>query len=113
LLCAGSGAVIKTGLDETLDASAGIAQLQAGIESTGNVANVSVKGMTDLASSIQNMSGQTDDSIVKAESLLQTFTNIRNEGPNKIFDDATLAAANMAAKMVAMRRRTLSNLVRR
>lgn len=95
----GIAAIVKTGIDESLDASKGIAQLQAGIESTGNAAGVSVKGMTDLATSIQNMSGQTDDSIVKAESLLQTFTNIRNEGPNKIFDDATLAAANMAAKM--------------
>jgi phage-related protein len=99
LVTAGIVAVVKTGFDETMSASAGIAQLNAGIQSTGNVAGVSVKGMTDLASSIQNMSGQTDDSIVKAEGLLQTFTNIRNEGPNKIFDDATLAAANMAAKM--------------
>lgn len=99
LVTAGIVAVVKTGFDETMNASAGLAQLNAGIQSTGNVANVSVKGMTDLASSIQNMSGQTDDSIVKAESLLQTFTNIRNSGPNKIFDDATLAAANMAAKM--------------
>ena len=99
LVTAGIVAVVKTGFDETMQASAGIAQLNAGIQSTGNVAGVSVKGMTDLATSIQNMSGQTDDSIVKAESLLQTFTNIRNQGPNKIFDDATLAAANMAAKM--------------
>ena len=99
LVTAGIVAVVKTGLDETMEASAGIAQLEAGIKSTGNAAGVSVKGMTDLAASIQNMSGQTDDSIVKAQSLLQTFTNIRNDGPNKIFDDATLAAANMAAKM--------------
>lgn len=93
------GAVFKTGFDEASDASAGIAQLAAGIKSTGNAANVSVKGMSDLASSIQDMSGQTDDSIVKAEQLLLTFTNIKNSGPNKIFDQATQAAADMAAKM--------------
>jgi hypothetical protein len=95
----GIGALVATGIGETLDASAGTAQLAAGIKSTGNAANVSVKGMNDLASSIQNMSGQTDDSIVKAQGLLLTFTSIKNQGPDKIFDQATLAAANMAAKM--------------
>jgi hypothetical protein len=92
------GSVFRTGFDEAKDASAGVAQLTAGIQSTGNAANVSVAGMEALASSIQGMSGQTDDSIVKAEQLLLTFTNIKNVGPDKIFDDATLAAANMAAK---------------
>lgn len=96
---AGIGAVISTGVQEAMDASKGIAQLEAGIKSTGNVANVSVKGMTDLAGSIQLMSGQTDDSIVASEQLLLTFTNIRNVGADKIFDRATLATANMAAKM--------------
>lgn len=96
---AGIGAVFKVGFDEAKDASAGIAQLTAGIKSTGNAAGVSVKGLTDLASSIQGMSGQTDDSIVAAEQLLLTFTNIKNVGPDKIFDQATQAAADMAAKM--------------
>lgn len=99
LAIAGIGAVLKTGIQEALDASGGIAQLEAGIKSTGNVANVSVDGMTNLAGSIQLMSGQTDDSIVAAEQLLLTFTNIRNTDTAKIFDDATLATANMAAKM--------------
>jgi hypothetical protein len=92
------GGFIRTGFAETMDASAGVAQLTAGIKSTGNAANVSVKGMEDLASSIQGYSGQTDDSIVASEQLLLTFTNIKNVGANKIFDDATKAAANMAAK---------------
>ena len=96
---AGVGAMVAVGIGEVMDASAGTAQLAAGIKSTGNAANVSVKGMNDLASSIQDLSGQTDDSIVKAEGLLLTFTNIKNVGPDKIFDDATRAAANMAAKL--------------
>ena len=91
--------VIGVGMKESLDMAAGVAQLTAGIKSTGNAAHVSVKGMTDLASSIQGYSGQTDDSIVATEKLLLTFTNIKNSGPNKIFDQATVAAADMAAKM--------------
>lgn len=95
----GIGSILKTGFDEAKDAAAGTAQLAAGIQSTGNAANVSVDGLNNLASSIQGYSGQTDDSIVKSEQLLLTFTNIKNNGPDKIFDLATKASADMAAKM--------------
>jgi hypothetical protein len=93
------GAMLKTGWGETKDAAAGTAQLAAGIKSTGNAAGVTVDGLNALAGSIQGYSGQTDDSIVKSEQLLLTFTNIRNHGPDKIFDQATRASADMAAKM--------------
>jgi len=59
---AGIGAIIKAGFAESKDASAGNAQLAAGIKSTGDAAGVSVKGLNALASSIQGYSGQTDDS---------------------------------------------------
>jgi hypothetical protein len=98
-IIAGTALVLGVGMKEAMDASAGTAQLTAGIKSTGNAAHVSIKGMTDLASSIQGYSGQTDDSIVASEALLQTFTNIKNSGPDKIFDLATTATADMAAKM--------------
>lgn len=97
----GIGAVIKTGFGEVKDYSAGLAQLQAGIKSTGNQAHVSAAGLENLASKIQDYSGQTDDSIVKSEQLLLTFTSIRNAAGknNDIFNQATVATANMAAKM--------------
>jgi hypothetical protein len=95
----GIGLLLKTGFDETKDAATGTAQLEAGIKSTGNAAHVTVGGLNDLAGSIQSYSGQTDDSIVKSEQLLLTFTNIKNSGPDKIFDLATKATADMAAKM--------------
>ena len=100
LAAAGAAAlIVKTGVGEAMDASKGMAQLQAGIKSTGGAAGVTVGHMENLASSIQSMSGQTDDSVVQAEQLLLTFRNIKNQGPNKVFDEATLAASNMAAKM--------------
>jgi phage-related protein len=95
----GIASILKTGFQEAADAAAGSAQLAAGIASTGNAANVSVESLNALASSIQLYSGQTDDSIVAAEKLLLTFTNIRNVGADKIFDRATIAAADMAARM--------------
>lgn len=96
---AGIALVFKTGIGEAMDASKGLAQLNAGLKSTHNVAGVTAKGMEALASSIQGYSGQTDDSIVATESLLLTFTKIRNTKTDKIFDQATKAAADMAAKM--------------
>lgn len=92
-------AVLHTGLGELTDWSAGVKQLEAGIKSTNGAAHTTVDGMEALASSIQDYSGQTDDSIVSAENLLLTFTNIKNQGPNKIFDETTKAAADMAAKL--------------
>ena len=82
-----------------MDAAKGQAQLEAGIKSTGGAAGVTTQHLQDLAASIQGYSGQTDDSIVKTEQLLLTFTNIKNSGTDKIFDLATKAAADMAAKM--------------
>lgn len=94
-------AMFKTGIGEQSDYLAGQAQLANGIKTTGNAAHVSVKGLEDLASSIQGYSGQTDDSIVASEKLLLTFTNVRNEAGknNDIFTQATKITADMAAKM--------------
>ena len=99
VLGGGIAAVFKTGADEQSDFLKGQAQLVAGVKSTGGAAGVSVNQMEELAGSIQGMSGQTDDSVVAAEQLLLTFTSIKNTKTDKIFDQATLAAANMAAKM--------------
>lgn len=96
---AGGALVAKTGLEEYSKSSALNAQFTAGIKSTANAAHLSVAGMDSLASSIAAYSGQTYASIGTSEQLLQTFTNIRNVGPNKIFDLATEASANMAAKL--------------
>jgi hypothetical protein len=90
--------VIETGIDRAKDDAQINSQLAAGLTSTGGAAGTTVKGMDDLAESIARMSGQSADSIGKTESLLLTFTNIKNVGPDKIFDETTLAAANMAAR---------------
>lgn len=95
----GVGEFVKKGVEEYASADALNAQFKAGIESTGNAANLSVKDMDELAKSISGYSGQSYESIGKTEQVLQTFTNLKNVGPDKIFDDATTAAANMAAKL--------------
>ncbi|MGZ6836781.1 MAG: phage tail length tape measure family protein [Blastococcus sp.] len=92
------GAVAKTGYGELRDYQAGLAQAQAVVKSTGGAAGVTASHVEDLASKIQNYSGQTDDSIVAGENLLLTFTNIRNEAGkgNDVFDQSTKILADMS-----------------
>lgn len=97
----GVAAIFKTGIDEQSDFLKGQAQLQAGLKSTGGAAGETVDHMENLASSIQDYSGQTDDSIVATESLLLTFTNIKNQAgkTNDVFDQTVKISADMAARM--------------
>ena len=88
------GAIIATGFKESVEMQNVNAQFAAGIKSTGNAAHLTVAAMDELAASIAGLTGQSVISIANTEKLLQTFTGIK-----KIFDEATLAAANMAAKM--------------
>jgi len=74
-------------------------QTQAVLKSTGGVANVTAKHVSDLASSISRKTGVDDEAIASGENLLLTFKNVRNEvgKGNKVFDRATQAAVNLSA----------------
>ena len=98
-IVAGAALVLGVGMKEAMDSEKINAQFAAGIKSTGNAANLSVKSMDELAGSIAGYSGQSYASIGTTEQLLQTFVNIKNTGVHKTFDQATVAAADMAAKM--------------
>ena len=77
------------------------AQLRAGIESTGNVAGLSVEGLKAHASALEELSGVDENLIMQSEAVFQTFTNIRNvvgEG-NDIFNQASAAALDLSVKM--------------
>lgn len=96
----GLTAIPRTGFAELKDYQAGLAQLQAGLRSTGGVAGLTARELEDLASSIQRYSGQTDDSIVRAEGFLLTFDQVRNSvgKGNDVFTRATQASADLAAR---------------
>jgi len=71
------------------------------IKSTGGAANVTAKQVGNLATAISNKTGIDDEAVQSASNLLLTFTNVRNEAGkgNKVFDQATQAATDMAAAM--------------
>jgi hypothetical protein len=92
--------VVHAGTDELKQRAVVQAQVNAALKSTGDVANVSAKHIDDLALSMSNLSGFGTQVVKAGEATLLTFTNIRNYAgaQNKIFDRATLAAVNYAAK---------------
>jgi hypothetical protein len=74
---------------------------EAAIRSTGGAANITAEQVGSLAESISNKTAIDDEAIQGASNLLLTFTKVRNEvgKGNDIFDQATLAAANMSAAL--------------
>lgn len=71
------------------------AQLDASLRSTANAANLNREALDAQAEALMNISLFDDDAITKSQSLLATFTNIKDV----IFMDAIPAITDMATKM--------------
>lgn len=71
------------------------AQLGAVLKSTGGAAGLSADEVNKMASEMSRLTGIEDDSIVKANSVLLTFTKIGKE----VFPDASMAALNMSSAL--------------
>lgn len=71
------------------------------IKSTGGVAGVSAKQVSDYANALSNKIGVDDEAIQSSQNLLLTFTNVRNgvgKG-NDIFNRATTTIQDMSAAL--------------
>ena len=105
LLQAGLGlsvlAVGKAFLMAGIEAEQMEAQTVAGLESTAGASNMTLASIEALAVGIMSYSGISDEAVQSGENMLLTFTNITNqvgEG-NDIFNQATVALADMATRM--------------
>lgn len=72
-----------------------VAQMNATLESTGHAAGMSAKQLVDLSQSLQAQTRFSDETILSAENLLLTFTNIGSD----VFPQATEAVLNMATAL--------------
>jgi hypothetical protein len=101
LAALGAGAAYAFGQFE--DAQKVSNQTAAVLTSTGGAANVTAQQIDDLSQSLSEKSGIDDEVIQSGENMILTFTNIRNEAGkgNDIFNQATVAATDMAAAMAA------------
>lgn len=91
-------AIMRTGWQELSEGQKVVAQTNAVIKSTGGVANVSAKAVSDYATALMLKTGIDDEAIASSQNLLLSFTNIRNEAGkgNDIFNQATKATLDLS-----------------
>jgi hypothetical protein len=89
------GAVFSKVIQETSDAAAAAAQLNAVLKSTGEVAGQSADALNKHAQALSFMTAFDDDAITGAQALLLTFTKIQGD----VFPKATQAVLDMATAM--------------
>lgn len=98
---AGLGAAMVGGIKDAISYETLQKKTAAVIKSTGNVANISSKGIQNLAGKLETLSGVDEELIINGQNVLATFTKVRNETGkgNKIFDKATAAALDLSVAM--------------
>lgn len=96
----GLSSAVHLGIEEFADNAKVAAQTSAAIKSTGGIAGVTAKHVDALGLALSNLSGIDDEVVRSGENVLLSFRNIRNQAGkgNDIFDRATKAAVNFAAR---------------
>ncbi len=89
------GGLFKAVIDSSSEAETSLAQLDASIKSTGNTAGLSRKQYIDLSNALAQTSTSSDEAILGAETLLQSFRRIRGNE----FVGATKAVLDMSAAL--------------
>lgn len=100
---AGLGAGLKASIDAALEAESIQADLAATLKSTHGAAGLTADEINRMATNFSNLTGIEDDSIVKSQAMLLTFTKIGKD----VFPDATMAILNMSSKMGGMESATI------
>lgn len=90
---------MRSGVSEFQAQAKVSAQTAAAIKSTGAAAGVTQKHIEEMSSALQDQTGLADDAVQGAQNLLLTFTKISNAGPDKIFDRATRASADLSVAL--------------
>lgn len=86
---------LRTSVEAFNESDKAAAQLNATLKSTGFAAGLTKEALDKQAESLMNMSTFDDDAITGAQSLLLTFTNIKDE----VFNQTIPAIADLATKM--------------
>jgi len=102
-MAVGFGAIqfLKGSVEAAADAHRIMREVAQGIASTGEAAHVSAKDVSEYADALSTSTGVTKDVIVGNESILLTFTDVRNEvgKGNDIFTQANKAVLDLSVRM--------------
>lgn len=93
------GAALTSGIKDAVSFQTLALKTEAVLKSTGNAAGTSVEGIQKLAGSLESLSGVDEELIINSQNVLATFTKIKNQGDDKIFDQATKSALNMSVAL--------------
>lgn len=91
----GLGVIGRKFINETIQAQHSMAQLEAGVRSTGGAAGFSATQLSDMAAKMQQLTAYSDDAVMSAQKILLTFTQIRGDN----FERATQSVADLATRM--------------
>lgn len=91
----GLGYTVKKLTDAASESEAVMAQLEAGVRSTGMSAGLTVDQLSSMADEISRLTGKDDELIASGEAILLTFTKISGD----VFPKATAAALDMSVRM--------------
>lgn len=92
---AGLSLAIKDSIEKANIQQEAMTQTMAVIKSTGKAAGISAIQVWDLASALQDQTTYGDESIISAQNLLLTFTNIGKD----VFPDATSTVLDMSTAL--------------
>lgn len=95
----GVGEFLKSSVDAAEKAQIAFNMTAAAVKSTGAAAGVSATDVQELADKIALTAGVMPDVVQSAANMVLRFTNIRNVGVDKVFDETTQAATDMAAAL--------------
>ena len=95
----GLGAAISDGIKGFQAQNKASAQTDAALKSTGNAAGVTRKHIESFNTALERQTGLEAEVVQGGQNMLLTFTKISNAGPDKIFDRATLAAADLSVAL--------------
>jgi len=91
----GLGLAFKSIISLTIEQERVTRQLDAAIKSTGGVAGFTTKELEKMAAGFQKVTNFGDEAILGMQSVLLTFTNLRDD----VFPGATEAVLNLAERM--------------
>lgn len=94
-----AGAVVagfKAGVAGALEEDEALAQVNARIQSTGGIAQVSSAHIASLGAEFQRTTKFTDAQVEAASAVALSFTNVRNTADRPIFDQALKGAADLS-----------------
>ena len=93
------GAWMAQGVKDAVSYETVLKKTAAVLKSTGGASGQTVEGIKDQAAALETLSGVDEELIINSENVLATFTNIKNVGKNKIFDEATKSSLDMSVAL--------------